>query len=90
MDLASQARKHPVESLVSVVLGASYLFYLVEKGKNPKVKSFYDALTFVSTCLSVGYSNIFACTDTGKAIASFVMTFGPALSTRALDPPPAT
>jgi hypothetical protein len=86
----SLAQKDPIDTLVTVVLGGSYLFYLAEKGKNPKVKSYYDALVFISTCLSVGYSDIFARTDAGKAIASFVMTFGPALSTRALDPPPAT
>jgi phosphatidylglycerophosphate synthase len=44
------------------------------------------ALVFITTCLSVGYATIFAETDAGKAIASFVMTFGPALSGAALDP----
>jgi voltage-gated potassium channel len=79
--------RDPLDSLAAVVLGGSYLFYLAEKGKNPKVQSFYDALVFITTCLSVGYATIFAETDAGKAIASFVMTFGPALSGAALDPP---
>ncbi len=87
--LRALAVRDPVDTLATVVLGGSYLFYLAEKGKNPKVASFYDALLFISTCLSVGYADVFAKTDAGKAIASFVMTFGPALSARALDSPAA-
>jgi hypothetical protein len=60
---------------------------LAEKQKNPKVNSYYDALVFISTCMSVGYANVFAVTNAGKAIATAVMTFGPALSARALEPP---
>jgi hypothetical protein len=81
--------RDPLDSLAAVVLGGSYLFYLAEKGQNPKVESFWDALTFITTCLSVGYDDVFARTSSGKAIASFVMTFGPALSGAALEPPAA-
>jgi hypothetical protein len=56
---------------------------------HPKCASFWDALVFITTCLSVGYDDLFARTDAGKAIASFVMTFGPALSGAALEPPAA-
>jgi hypothetical protein len=86
--LREAAARDPLDALASVVLGASTLFYLAEKGKNPKVKTYGDALLFITTCLSVGYADVFARTETGKAIASVVMTFGPALSSRALDPPP--
>lgn len=79
--------RDPLDSLGATILGGSYLFYLAEKGKNPKVVTFFDALTFITTCLSVGYDDVFARTESGKAIASFVMTFGPSLSSRALDPP---
>lgn len=79
--------RDPLDSLAVVVLGGSYLFYLAEKGRNPKCNSFWDAMVFVTTCLSVGYDDVFARTDSGKAIASFLMTFGPALATAALDPP---
>lgn len=79
--------RDPLDSLAVVVLGGSYLFYLAEKGRNPKCESFWDALVFITTSLSVGYDDVFARTDAGKAIASFVMTFGPALSGIALDPP---
>jgi len=79
--------RDPLDSLAAVVLGGSYLFYLAEKGKNPRCTSYWDALMFITTCLSVGYADVFAKTDAGKAIASFVMTIGPALSGAALDPP---
>lgn len=81
--------RDPLDSLATTILGGSYLFFLAEKGKNPKVTSFWDALVFITTCLSVGYDDVFARTDAGKAIASFVMTFGPTLSARALDAPAA-
>ena len=85
--LRAAARRDPVDALATLVLGGAYLFYLAEEGKNPKVKSYTDALLFISTCLSVGYADVFARTEAGKAIASVVMTFGPALSARAPDPP---
>ena len=81
--------RDPLDSLAATVLGGSYLFYLAEKGQNPKIESFFDALTFITTCLSVGYDDVFARTDSGKAIASFVMTFGPAISGAVLEPPAA-
>lgn len=81
--------RDPLDSLLVTVVGGAYLFYLAEKGKNPKCESFWDALVFISTCLSVGYDDVFARTDAGKAIATFVMTFGPAMSGAALDPPAA-
>ncbi len=80
-------KRDPLDSIAAVVLGGSYLFYLAEKGRNPKVESFWDALNFITTCLSVGYDDVYAKTDAGKALASFVMTFGPALAATALDPP---
>jgi voltage-gated potassium channel len=42
---------------------------------------------YAATNLSVGYSDIFAKTPGGKAIGALLMTYGPALATRALDPP---
>jgi hypothetical protein len=74
-------------TLLGTVLGAATAFYVAERGRNPKVKSPFDALVFVSTSLSVGYSDIFPKTPMGKLVASAVMTLGPALSARALDAP---
>src|SRR5438477_72895 len=81
-----QARE-PANAIVLTVLGAAAAFYVAERGKNPKVMSFYDALVYAATNLSVGYSDIFAKTAGGKAIGALLMTYGPALATRALDPP---
>ncbi|MET0795310.1 MAG: ion channel [Polyangiaceae bacterium] len=81
-----QARE-PANAIVLTVLGAAAAFYVAERGRNAKVASFYDALVYAATNLSVGYSDIFAKTPAGKAIGSLLMTYGPALATRALDPP---
>jgi hypothetical protein len=85
--LKEAAATDPFDATVVTVLGASFLFYLAEKGHNPKVVTYWDALVFISTCLSVGYADIFARTPTGKAIASAVMTFGPALSGAVFEAP---
>ena len=81
--------RDPLDALVVTVLGASFLFYMAEKDENPKVKTYWDALVYISTCLSVGYADIFARTKQGQAIATAVMTVGPAMAARALDPPSA-
>jgi voltage-gated potassium channel len=81
-----QARE-PANAIVLTVLGAAAAFYVAERGRNAKVASFSDALTYAATNLSVGYSDIFAKTPAGKAIGALLMTYGPALATRALDPP---
>jgi len=77
----------PMGSVVTTVLGAAWIFYKAEKGHNPKVKSYYDALVYVSTNLSVGYSDIFAKTPIGKALGSALMTWGPALAAKTFDAP---
>lgn len=70
----------PMGSTVSSVLLASLLFYRAERGKNPKVTSYYDALSYIATSLSVGYSDIFPKTAAGKAIGAAMQTVGPAMS----------
>jgi voltage-gated potassium channel len=71
-----------------IFLGVStVLFHRAEKGHNPKVNDIWDALVYCSTCLSVGYGDVFARTPIGKIIGSTLMTLGPALSSRALDGP---
>jgi hypothetical protein len=81
--------RDPFDATVVTVLGGAFLFYLAEKGQNPKVTTYWDALVFVSTCLSVGYADIFARTPAGQAIASAVMTIGPAMSGAMLEAPAA-
>lgn len=82
--------RDPLDALVVTVAGGAFLFYLAEKDENPKVKTYWDALVYVSTCLSVGYADVFARTPTGKAIATAIMTVGPAMAAKALDPPSAS
>ncbi|HEY1956468.1 MAG TPA: ion channel [Polyangiaceae bacterium] len=81
--------RDPLDALVVTVLGGSFLFYVAEKDVNPKVKTYWDALVYVSTCLSVGYADIFAKTPEGQAIATALMTVGPAMAAKALDQPSA-
>jgi voltage-gated potassium channel len=79
-EIKDAVAKDPFDATVVTVFGGAFLFYMAEKGKNPKVESYWDALVFISTCLSVGYHDVFARTPGGKAIATAVMTIGPALS----------
>jgi voltage-gated potassium channel len=87
-DLArTKQAEDPLNSIVFTVLVGAAAFYAAERGQNPKVNSYFDALVYVSTNLSVGYSDIFAKTEAGKAIGSVLMTYGPALAARAFDQP---
>ena len=79
----------PMGTTLTTVLVASWLFYRAERGHNPKVQSFYDALIYVSTNLSVGFSDIFAQTPAGKTLGTALMTFGPAMAAGFLDKPKA-
>jgi H+/gluconate symporter-like permease len=74
---------HPFSKLASLVALGAVLFYRAETGKNPKCKSYMDALVYVSTCASVGYGDIFAQTPVGKAVGSLMMTVGPAMANAA-------
>lgn len=82
-------QRDPIDTLLVTVLGGAYLFWLAERDQNPKCRTFWDAAVFVSTSLSVGYDDVFARTESGKAIATFLMTFGPAIAAAALAPPAA-
>jgi len=81
--------RDPIDTLLVSVLGGAYLFWIAEKDENPKCATFWDAAVFVSTSLSVGYDSKFAVTEAGKAIATFLMTFGPAVAAAAFAPPAA-
>ena len=76
------------EELTDFVCAAAALFLCAEEGHNPSVKTYWDALHYVSTSLSVGYANIFPVTPAGKAIGAVVQMLGPALSSKALDRDP--
>ena len=76
---------NPSEALFTVVTGAALVFYLAEKPVNERVNTYDDALYYISTCLSVGYANIFPLTQLGKLVAAIVMVIGPSLSSWMLE-----
>ena len=78
---------NPLDAAVTFLAAASYAFYVAEKDVNPKIKTYIDAFYYIATCASVGYADIFAATQAGRAIASLVMILGPALTNQALDRP---
>jgi hypothetical protein len=85
--LLDMVEHNPLDAAVTFLAGASYAFYVAEKDVNPKIKTYVDAFYYISTCASVGYADIFAATQAGRAIAALVMIVGPALAARSLDRP---
>ncbi len=77
----------PMDTAVGFLAAATLAFYTAERGANPKIKTLVDAFYYITTCASVGYADVFAVTQTGRTIASLVMTLGPALTNRILDRP---
>ena len=83
--MAARLTDNPCRNTAAVVALSSLLFYAAERDHNPKVNDIFDASIYCSTCLSVGYGDIFARTPLGKLIGTTLMTIGPALSNAALD-----
>jgi hypothetical protein len=83
--LRDRYAEDPIGTTTMSVLVFSALFYRAERGKNANVKTIYDALEFVATSLSVGYSKIFPETPQGKLLATTLMTFGPSMTTGLMD-----
>ncbi len=81
------AEGNPMESAFGFLGAAAAAFYAAERVANPKINTFIDAFYYIATCASVGYADVFAVTQTGKAIASLVMVVGPGLADRALNRP---
>ena len=71
------------------MLGGGLLFYKLEHGKNPRCNTYWDAVLYVATSLSVGYDDCFPKTEGGNALASLIHSFGPALAAGALAQPAA-
>ncbi len=85
--LLDLVESNPLDSAVTFLAAASAAFYEAEKVVNPKVKTYVDAFYYIATCASVGYADIFAMTQTGRAVAALVMILGPALTNAALERP---
>src|SRR3954465_273268 len=75
----------PCRNTVTLVGLSTVLFYVLEKNHNPKVNDVWDAMVYCSTCLSVGYGDIFAKTPLGKILGSALMTIGPSMAAKTLD-----
>src|SRR4051812_34807347 len=84
---AASLRNKPARNTAIFAAAAAIIFLYAERGHNPKVNDYYDALVYCTTNLSVGYSDIFARTPLGKLVGSILMTYGPAMSGAALDGP---
>jgi hypothetical protein len=82
---AQKLTGQPARNTAAVVAASSVVFYIAERDHNPKVNDIWDAFVYCSTCLSVGYGDIFAKTPVGKILGSTLMTIGPALSGATLD-----
>lgn len=79
--------RDPLLGTATVVSVAAGLFFRAEHRVNPRIRTYGDALVYCSSSLSVGFHDVFPQTETGKLIATFLMTVGPAMAARALDPP---
>lgn len=86
IELRARALDEPMETTIQAVLVGASLFYAAEHGHNPKVDTFAAALEYVATSLNVGSTNIYPVTQAGKLVAAAMMTSGPALAARFLDP----
>jgi hypothetical protein len=84
-NLVSRLTNSPARNTAAIVAASAAIFYAAEKHHNPKVNDIWDAAIYCSTCLSVGYGDIFAKTPIGKILGTTLMTIGPALSGAALD-----
>jgi hypothetical protein len=87
--LAARIGDNPCSNAATLVGVSSVLFYAAERGHNPKVNDIFDAMIYTSTCLSVGYGDIFAKTPFGKVLGTALMTIGPAVAAKTLDGPAA-
>jgi len=83
------AKRDPIDTLVTTVIGGGIAFYLAERATNANCSTPWDGILYMSTALSVGYDNLFPTTPIGHALATFAQTFGPALANASLDPPAA-
>ena len=88
-DVRDWAKRDPIDALLATVVGGGLAFYAAEKESNPACATPWDGILYISTCLSVGYDNLFPTTTTGHLLATLVQTFGPALAAQAFDPPAA-
>ena len=82
---ATRLAAAPCRNTAALVGLSTVLFYVLEKNRNPKVNDVWDSMVYCSTCLSVGYGDIFAKTPLGKILGSALMTIGPSMAAKTTD-----
>ena len=82
---AAKLTEKPCAKAAALVGASGVLFYVAERERNPKVNDLFDAMIYTSTCLSVGYGDIFAKTPLGKLLGTALMTIGPAVAAQTLE-----
>jgi hypothetical protein len=83
---AAKISEKPAQNSALLVALSALAFYAAERDHNPKVNDVFDAMVYTSTCLSVGYGDIFAKTPVGKLLGTALMTYGPSLVSQTYDP----
>jgi hypothetical protein len=82
--LRDWVEKDPLDALVAAVVGGGYAYYLAERDDNDACNTPLDGILYASSAL-FGYDTALPKTEHGKAVASLVKTFGPALASSAFD-----
>jgi hypothetical protein len=85
-ELKDLVDRDPMDALVAAVVGGGFAYYLAEHETNVSCATPLEGILYASSAL-FGYDTSPPTTETGRAIASFVKTFGPALAGRAFDEP---
>ncbi|MBD64965.1 MAG: hypothetical protein CME62_07140 [Halobacteriovoraceae bacterium] len=63
-----------------IILGISYILYLIEKGVNPVFNDYFDAVWWgFATATNVGYGDIVPITTFGRCVGIGLMLLGTAL-----------
>jgi hypothetical protein len=84
-ELKTWVERDPMDALVAAVIGGGYAYYLAEHDSNDSCNTPLDGILYASSAL-FGYDTALPTTETGRAVASLVKTFGPALASNAFEP----